>query len=89
MCLRNGTKDKVHCIKVANVLNRLYFSDNMIRIAICNLKNALLPEGYLFVIDNRKNENSSQFKLSVDNEFVFVKDINRGCDIKDLIICSF
>ena len=79
------THEKVHLIKVANVLNRYYFKDSMISSAIEKIKNALLPEGYLLIIDNRALEQASLFVLKPDGKFVVSKDVNGGCEIKDLV----
>jgi len=79
------THEKVHLIKVANVLNRYYFKDSMISSEIEKIKNALLPEGYLLIIDNRALEQASLFVLKPDGKFVVSKDVNGGCEIKDLV----
>jgi len=80
-------KEKVHLVKVANVLNRMYFSDDMIKAAISKLRDALQPAGYLIIVDNCKIEQASLFRLNKNGTFTLQGEVNGGCDIRDLV-CS-
>jgi hypothetical protein len=53
------TREGVDIVKVANVLNRSYFSDSQIVAAIKNLSQAMKPNGKLLIVDNRKTERVS------------------------------
>lgn len=48
-------------IKVANVLNRAYFGEDRLRLALRNLRDALSDGGMLFLTDNRHVERVSVF----------------------------
>lgn len=78
-------KEKVHLVKVANVLNRLYFSDDMIKTAIAEMKRALRPKGHLVIVDNRKVERASLFGLNNVGTFELRAEVNGGCEIGDLV----
>jgi hypothetical protein len=72
-------------IKVGNVLNRAYFSDDDIRRAVAMLRATLSPEGLLHIIDNRgPTEQSTLFRKSGTN-LVAIDSIGRGTDIFDLV----
>lgn len=76
--------EKVQFVKVANVLNRVYFSDDQIREALDNVKQALVPNGVLCIIHNFGKEFASFYKLK-DNKFILSHEINGGVLIKDLV----
>lgn len=50
--------ERAHIVKVANVLNPSYFSDEEATASAVNLKNALEEGGHLLVIDNRYDSGS-------------------------------
>lgn len=80
--------DKPTVIKVANVLNPIYFSDSLIAKAISNIHEALVNNGLLIVIDNRnlnKIEQSSLFRRNKIG-FELIKDYNNGTDIKSNVL---
>jgi chemotaxis methyl-accepting protein methylase len=70
-------------IKIANVLNRDYFSEEMLKSALTNLKGCLKPGGILFVTDNRKREQVSAFVKSNDR-LVLTEQVNGGCSVTDI-----
>ena len=76
--------DSPDIIKVCNVLNRDYFSDEMIKIAVGNFKMKLNEDGYLLVSDNRDIEKVSLFKKSGD-KFELVENFNGGSEIENLV----
>jgi len=78
-------EEKMDVVKVANVLNRQYFNDSMIKIVLEKLKDALKPGGYLIIIDNRKLEKASLFGLNEGGMFELRGEVNGGCEIKKLV----
>ena len=78
-------EEKIDVVKVANVLNRQYFNDNMVKIALGKLKDALKPGGYLIISDNRKLEKASLFGLTDGGTFELRGEVNGGCEIKNIL----
>lgn len=76
--------EKADIIKVANVLNRTFFNDQLLLKALENLKGALTEHGVLFVVENRECERWSVFEFE-NNKFVEIGNSNGGTEIKDLI----
>lgn len=76
---------KPDLIKVANVLNRSYFSDEEIIKALTNFYLTLRPGGRLLIIDNRNTENASLFVRS-EYKFVLESSINNGVEISSLVL---
>jgi hypothetical protein len=70
-------------IKIANVLNRDYFSADMLRTALFNLRDCLKPGGMLFVTDNRKLEQISAFEKTGER-LVLCERVNGGCSVTDM-----
>lgn len=77
--------EKVNMVKIANVLNRTYFNDNTIKKAINNIRNVLLEDGYMVIIDNRNEEKSGIYKINKINKFEIIEIINGGCEIHNII----
>jgi SAM-dependent methyltransferase len=77
--------EKMDVVKVANVLNRQYFNDSMIKIALEKLKHVLKPGGHLIIVDNRKLEKASLFGLNEGGTFELRGEVNGGCEIKNLV----
>jgi hypothetical protein len=75
----------VTAVKAANLLNRSYFSDVLIRQALGNLWRALEPDGLLLVIDNRALEQASLFRRAQQG-FVPAGNVRGGTDIRDLVL---
>jgi hypothetical protein len=78
--------DPVDIVKVANVLNTAYFSDDEIRIAVVNLKNAMKPAGKLIITDNRDLEKVSMFTKIETGKFILDKEFNGGAEIAEIVI---
>ena len=72
-------------VKVANLLNRDYFSDHEIRNALRNIKEALRSGGKLFVTDNRETERVSMFS-KLESTFVLEHEINGGTEVADIAL---
>jgi len=72
-------------VKVANVLNRLYFSDAEILKALANLKMAMKSDGKLLITDNREIEKVSIFSKDSAGMLVLEKEVNGGTEIADLV----
>lgn len=78
-------KEKPTIIKLANVLNRSYFSEEQINKAITQLYSNLGFGGVLVVIDNRETEKSS-FYRKTESSFQLIHAINEGSEINNLIL---
>ena len=78
--------DTVDVVKVANVLNREYFSTDEIRAILENVKKALKKNGRLIVIDNRDKEMASMYSVDSDGQYVVQNEINGGTAISDIIL---
>jgi len=72
-------------VKVANVLNRSYFSDHEISVALRGFHELLDPGGYLMIVENRECEQWSLFQKD-GTRFCIRKSAGRGSDIDELII---
>lgn len=80
--------DRPDLIVVANILNRSYFSDQKITLAVKNLFSILNDEGRIVVVDSRKEENSTVFALR-KNDIYIEYEVNKGTDIKNIILDTF
>jgi len=78
-------EEQPQIIKVANVLNRAYFSDARIRLAIRLLRDALSDGGKLFLTDNRRIEKVSVLQKRGDRLLLFARH-NGGSEMTDLAI---
>lgn len=77
-------RDTVDLIKIANVLNPIYFSNDKICLALEHLFGALKSGGYLVVVENREYEQWSVFR-KIDNKLFLENSGNGGSDITGLI----
>ena len=75
----------VDIVKVANVLNRAYFSEAEIFGALSNLKNAMKPDGRLLITDNRDIEKVSMFSKDSAGMLVLENEVNGGTEIADIV----
>lgn len=73
--------EPVDIIKVANVLNKSYFSEDEIVSALVNLKQALKPGGKLIITDNRELEMVSMLSKTNAGIFVLEQEVNRGSEV--------
>ena len=72
-------------IKVANLLNRAYFSEERIRLAIRLLRDALSDGGKLFLTDNRRVEKVSVLQKRGERLLPLARH-NGGSEVTDLAI---
>lgn len=77
------TVEKVDLVLAANILNRCYFPDSEITLAIQNFRAALKDGGYVAIIDNRDVEKSSIFRI-LGGHCSIVSRINGGTEIESL-----
>jgi len=77
--------EKVDMIRIANVLNKVYFPDEKIIESIKIIHDALKDSGYLLIIENRKVEKWSLF-IKKGNHFELIENKNSGSEIEDLIV---
>ena len=77
--------EPVDIVKVANVLNRAYFCNEKIRLAITNLKRAVKPDGCLIITDNRDIEKVSVFFHAAKGKFVLERELNGGADVSEIV----
>lgn len=77
------TREELDIVKVANLLNRVYFSDGQIVEAIKNLSRAMKPDGKLLVVDNRKTERVSLFSKQTSG-LKLEREIHGGANVAHL-----
>lgn len=78
---------QIDCLRASNILNKGYFDKSTLLQIIGNLK-ARLKEGGLFVVTRThldKQNHASIFQL-VNNQFLLLKDIGDGSEVKPLIL---
>lgn len=78
--------NKFEFIRVSNLLNKVYFSDRDIIIALINIKNILREDGILLI--NRTNSNdvdNGTFFIKKNNKLEVIEDFNNGSEVKELI----
>ena len=88
--------EKVDAIKVANILNRSYFSDPQLRQALANLSDALRVDGVIVIADNRRPpgeteqriEKVSVFRKGQDQQLHLEQELNGGTEIRDLVLTA-
>jgi SAM-dependent methyltransferase len=78
-------KEKLDLIIAANILNKCYFSENQLRKAVNNLVCTLNDGGRLVIIDSRKIEKATIFRV-MKKKIQVEKDINGGTEIRELIL---
>jgi hypothetical protein len=76
--------EKIDLIKIANVLNRSYFTNHEISAAVENLRNALKPGGTLLIVENRAVEQWSHFTRE-GSSLKLVREEKGGSDIAGLV----
>lgn len=78
-------QDPVNIIIAANVLNKLYFSAEQIKLAAANLGQALKIGGRLIVTDNRNVEKISVYIKTNASTITLEKQINGGSEASAII----
>jgi hypothetical protein len=80
-------REKADLIVAANILNRVYFTEENLARAIRNLLEALCEDGRLAVIQNSGGEKATVFRLS-NGRIAPEHSINGGTDIDALVLAS-
>jgi hypothetical protein len=73
-------------IRCMNIFNKMYFSNDKLLIALKYVKDSMKQDAYLLIgrtLDN--NKNIATIYQKKENNFIFIKDINGGTDIKDVM----
>ena len=77
--------EKVNVVKCANVLNKAYFNNKELNIAVKNLGSILTEDGILAITRNRSFNNEeigTIFKKDKNKKLILIKEINGGIDFK-------
>ena len=82
---KDWNNERPDFIKLANVLNRVYFNNRQICNAINNLRNILKNRGYLILIENRKIAKWSIFRKE-NSKLKLVSHGNGGSEIEHLVL---
>ena len=77
--------EQPNIIKIANLLNRVYFSDNLITEALLNMLHLLPENGILQIVENREQEQGALYKKHM-GQFEKISHIHKGTNIDDLIL---
>ena len=75
-------------VRVSNLLNYSYFSENQIKVAINNLKK-ISKENSIILINrtpNNSKNNTASFFRKKKGKFELIEDLNGGYEIKNLIL---
>ncbi len=75
-------------VRVSNLLNFSYFSENELRKAILNLKK-ISRENSIVLINrtpNNKKKNTASFFRKKNGKFELIEDVNGGSEIKELML---
>ncbi len=70
--------EPLHLVKIANVLNGTYFSDDKILMILENAADSLVNNGVIVLIDNRKIERVSILSKEKSGKLVIQKEVNGG-----------
>jgi hypothetical protein len=76
--------EKADIIKIANVLNRHYFHEDQIKLAVENCMMALKGNGILMIVENRTDECWSLFR-KIGKSLVLEREGQQGSDISELV----
>lgn len=79
--------DKADLVVAANILNRVYFTEENLARAIRNLVDALCEDGRLAVIQNSGGEKATVFRL-LNGRIAPEHSINGGTDIDALVLAA-
>jgi hypothetical protein len=85
----SGIHGTYHIIRAANILNRQYFDESMLRKIVCNLKAHLAPDGALAVCRTELDGNHGTiFKVGGDHRLVPISRLNKGSEAEQAILES-
>jgi hypothetical protein len=79
---------RVHVLRAANILNRAYFTDDVLKQMLSQLRSRLLDDGLLVVCRTNisGNNNGSIFALREGNKFELVDRIGEGSEVEQLVV---
>jgi hypothetical protein len=79
-------RGRFHALRAANILNRLYFDDQRLRVAVWNLSERVRPDGLLIVCRTHDDgtNHGTIFKLN-DGRLSAIARIGEGSEIEDLV----
>jgi hypothetical protein len=77
-----------HVVRAANILNRSYFSDQVLAQIINKLKRTIKPSGLFVVCRTEHNgvNDATLFQLTTDSKFRVALRLGAGSEIEDLIL---
>jgi hypothetical protein len=80
-------KGVFHVLRAANILNRAYFSDEVLTQTVKKLKERLKKNGLLIVCRTTDEgfNNATLFRLTANSEFHAVLRLGKGSEIEDLV----
>ncbi len=78
---------KFDVIRAANILNKKFFDDEVLRKMVNNLRKKLKPGGILIICRTLAEENHATiFKLTDENHFQAIETLGQGSEITDLVV---
>ncbi len=80
------TGETPEIIKIANVLNRDYFSDAQLSNVLGNLKKTLAAGGRLFVTDNNRDKERVSVFVKVGARMELLEQVNGGAQVTELAL---
>ena len=73
-------------VRVTNLLNYSYFSEDKLKIAISNI-NKISKENCIILINRtNKKKNIASFFIKKNGKFELLEDVNGGSELKDLML---
>lgn len=80
-------KDAFHVVRAANILNRAYFSDQVLTQVVKKLKERLKKNGLLIICRTTDDgvNNATLFRLTANSEFRVLLRLGNGSEIEDLV----
>lgn len=84
----SSLQNRFHILRAANILNRTYFTDDVLRKMIINLRSRLLSGGLLILCrTNEHNANNGTiFTLNQTGRFEVTARIGAGSEIEDMVL---
>jgi hypothetical protein len=84
---RQEMAGRFHALRAANILNRAYFDDALIRAAVANLRERLRPGGLLIVCRTHDDgTNHGTVLRRTDGQWIGTARIGSGSEIEDLVV---
>jgi chemotaxis methyl-accepting protein methylase len=73
-------------VRAANVLNRVYFTPDVLRDMAASLWNRLLPDGMLLVVRSRSGFNNGTLFARSEGKSEIVARLGEGSEIEDIVL---